>query len=447
MNLQIAIIFKDKISLDLVELEENSILEYLELNKLKNSSTKNRLFDVILVEFSLLNKTISDFLSDYFSQHPECGLAVINSDKDVTKLKSVLRKQLVFFSNKPLDKGSFYQIIKKGQDFKQRLLHLIHNDRNYNTHSTKKLIGTSKIIRNLNDFIKFITKSKFTPCLIYGEKGTEKRDVVKIIHGTADDVYTQMRTINCAKLNEEDLLEKFFGVEYENARGKENHRGEIELAENGTLLLENIEKLPEKIQLRLLAFIDTHKFQRLGSNKEFEVRVRLVATTSSNLENLIACGDFSKELYYHLTAFEITLPPLRHRAKDILFLAKHFITESNQKFGHHVLELHPEVEQKFLAYNWYGNVEELKLVVERIVLLKKNGNITVNDLPSDILENKTPQPESEILGNCSLKDLEKIHIEKTLMRTKGNKSRAAEILNISRTTLREKMRSFESFKN
>jgi two-component system response regulator AtoC len=138
---------------------------------------------------------------------------------------------------------------------------------------------------------------------------------------------------------------------------------------------------------------------------------------------------------------------LRHRANDILFLAKHYIAESNQKFGHHVVELNPEAEQKFLTYNWYGNVEELKLVIERIVLLKKSGSIGINDIPSDILENKSPQAESEILGNCTLKDLEKIHIEKTLLRTKGNKSRAAEILNISRTTLREKMRSFESVKN
>jgi len=126
-----------------------------------------------------------------------------------------------------------------------------------------------------------------------------------------------------------------------------------------------------------------------------------------------------------------------------MFLAEHYIQVCNDKFGHHVSALSPEVEKKFLEYNWYGNIEELRLVIERIVLLKKSGDIIISDLPSDILENKTPQMESEILGNCTLRDLEKIHIEKTMLRTKGNKSRAAEILNISRTTLREKLRSFE----
>jgi two-component system, NtrC family, response regulator HydG len=447
MNLQIAIIFTNKISQEIITQQDANLLEYFALNKLKSPAIKNRLFDVILLNAELLNKKIADFLTEYFAIHPECGLAIVNSETDVTKLKSNLRKQLIFFGDKPLDKDSFYQIIKKGQDFRQRLLHLIHNAKNYNNHQNNKVVGITKNIRNLNDFIKFITKSTHTPCLIYGEEGTEKLEVVKMIHGKTEDEYTQMRTVNCAKLSEDELLEKLFGVEHENAKGKENRRGEIEIAEDGTLVLENIEKLPEKLQLRLLAFIDTHKFRRHGSNKEFEIRIRLVATTSSNLEKLMSYGDFSRELYYHLTAFEITLPPLRHRAKDILFLAQHYISESNHKFGHHVVELSPEAEQKFMTYHWYGNVDELRLIIERIVLLKKAGNITLNDLPSDVLENKSPQMESEILGNCTLKDLEKIHIEKTLLRTKGNKSRAAEILNISRTTLREKMRTFELVKN
>jgi len=443
MNLQLAVIFTDKIPQEIIASENTNLLEYLKPTKLRNAALKVRLFDVILIDAFLLNNKTINFLTNYFSLHAECGLAIVNSTSDVTKLKSILRKQLVFFSDKPLDKKSFHQIIKKGQEFRQRLLHLIFNEKNYNNHKTNKLIGSSKNIKSLNDFIKFITKSTYTPCLIYGEKGTEKLEVVKMIHGNTDDVYTQMRTINCAKLDEEEILEKLFGVEYENGKGKDNRRGEIELAEDGILMLENIEKLPEKAQFKLLAFIDTHKFQRLGSNKEFEIRTRLVATTSNNLEKLISIGDFSKELYYHLTAFEITIPPLKHRANDVLVLTQHYIKESNQKFGHNVVELNPEAEQKLLAYNWFGNVEELKLIIERIVLLKKAGNITVTDLPSDVLENKSPQMESEILGNCSLKELEKIHIEKTLLRTKGNKSRAAEILNISRTTLREKMRTFE----
>lgn len=447
MNLQIAIILKEKGVEDIILQDDNNLLEYFSPNTFRNATFKNRLFDVILIDASFMNKKNMDYLSEYFLLHPECGLAIINSEKDVSNLKSSLRKQLIYFGEKSLDVKSFHQIIKKGQIFRQRILHLIHNTKNFNLTKNNKLIGNTKIITNLNDFIKFITKSAYTPCLIYGEKGTEKLEVVRMIHSKSEDEYTQMRTINCAKLSEDELLEKLFGIEYTNAKGKENRRGEIDLADEGTLVLENIEKLPEKVQLRLLAYIDTHRFQRIGSNKEFEIRLRIVATTSSNLEKLISYGDFSRELYYHLTAFEITIPPLRHRGKDILNVAYHFITQSNQKFGHHIVELHPEVEQKFLVYNWYGNVEELRLVIERIVLLKKKGTITINDLPSDILENKSPQVESEILGNCSLKDLEKIHIEKTLLRTKGNKSRAAEILNISRTTLREKMRSFELVRN
>ena len=208
MNLQLAIIFTDKISPEIIPSQDSNLLEYLEPNKLRSAALKARLFDVILIDAFLVKDKTIQFLTSYFSLHPECGLAIINSTSDVTKLKSNLRKQLVFFSDKPLDQKSFHQITKKGQEFRQRLLHLIYNERKYSDPKNSKLVGTSKNIRSLNDFIKFITKSTFTPCLVYGEMGTEKLEVVKMIHGNGNDVYTQMRTINCAKLDENELLER-----------------------------------------------------------------------------------------------------------------------------------------------------------------------------------------------------------------------------------------------
>lgn len=443
MNLQIALLQKNKIPREIGTHGNGTIKEYISVQNLKQSSFQYRLFDVILIDNLALDEDIISYLLVYYQNHPESGLAIINANYSVSNLPTKLRRQLVFFSTKPLDRASYCQILKKGNHFKQRNLQQLHTSILPVNGDNVQLFGISREIRNINDFIKFIGRSAYTPCLIYGEEGTEKIEVVKMIHSHDKNEYSQLRQVKCADYSEEELMEKLFGVEHSKDNHERNKRGEIEIAEDGSLVLENIEKLPEKVQLPLLAYIETHRFRRMGSDHDFIVKTRIVASTHTNLEKLVNHGKFSRELYYHLTAFEITIPPLRQRKKDIIYIAKHFIRLSNQKYGHQVTGLSPEVELKFLEYNWYGNIEELRLIIERIVLLKTNGNITIGDLPSDILENKTPKIESEVLGNCSLRDLEKIHIEKTMLRTKGNKSRAADILNISRTTLREKLRSFE----
>ncbi|MCK5032429.1 MAG: hypothetical protein KAS18_02320, partial [Calditrichia bacterium] len=141
MNLQIAILLKDKISQNIISKDDNNLLEYLAQNSLKSVALKNRLFDIILVDAAFLDKKTIKFLSEYFSIHAECGLAIVNSKIVVFKLQSNLRKQLVFFGDKPLDKDSFYQITKKGQSFRQRILHLIHNTKNFDNQKNNKLVG------------------------------------------------------------------------------------------------------------------------------------------------------------------------------------------------------------------------------------------------------------------------------------------------------------------
>jgi len=442
MNLKIALLQNKKLSAGLTPLANGSIFELITKDNLRSDRFKHILYDVILIDNSVYSHEVFDDIEKYFKFHQETGLAIINSTFTVSKMSPGLRKHLIFFSTEDLDETALHQILKKGYLYKQKVFHHIFNT-NIPINEDVHIIGKSRDIRNLNDFIKFIAKSAYTPCLIYGEEGTEKLDVVKMIHAMGQEELTQLRSINCAELTDDQLLAKLFGKENTESEYEKNIRGEIEIAEEGTLVLDNIEKISENVQLRLLAYIETHRFQRIGSINDYNVKTRIVATTTIDFEKLVTSGVFSGELYYHLTAFEITLPPLRHRKKDIVFLTEHFIKLSNEKFGHHVKGLSPDVEKKFFEYNWYGNIEELRLVIERIVLLKKAGNIVLGDLPSDILENISPKAESEILGNCSLRDLEKIHIEKTMLRTKGNKSRAAEILNISRTTLREKLRSFE----
>jgi DNA-binding NtrC family response regulator len=295
----------------------------------------------------------------------------------------------------------------------------------------------------MNEFIDFLSKSSNTHCLIRGETGTEKDKIASIIHKKSKKPISLLECINCARLSNDEILLKIFGAEFNTTKKQENIKGVLERLDDGTLVLDNIEYIGDEIQRRLEVFFETHSFRRVGSKTDVNVKIRVIATTEYDLEKFVTHDRFSRDLFFRFKAFELTIPPLRKRKSDILPLTKHFIGYYNNKFGHNVNGITPDVEEKLTRYVWPGNIDELRLVVQRAVLLAKKGDITVSVLPEDMSEKESIRPDLSFLDNCSLQEIEKLHIERVLNRTKGNKSKAAKILNISRTTLREKMRAFD----
>jgi DNA-binding NtrC family response regulator len=342
----------------------------------------------------------------------------------------------------PLTKSTFKSFINKINNIiRQQIVLSTNLDTNKNG-GNYTLTGEVDAIKQINEFINFLAKTPNVICLLRCENGTEKNLVIHLIHQKGKTNKGPLKIINCNLYSEEQLLSEIFGVEYNDDKMNQNKRGLLELTDSGTLVLENIENISEELQYRIQAYLEHHTFRRIGAKYELKVNTRIIATTTHDLERYINFSSFSRELYFRFKAFEITIPPLRRRKSDILPLSNHFIQYYNQKFGHKVLGLTPEAEQMFIHYNWPGNVEELKLIIKRAVLLTKEGHISLSVLPIDMGQHKMTDFESEFLGNCSLRDIERLHIERVLLRTKGNKSKAAELLNISRTTLREKMRLF-----
>ncbi len=302
----------------------------------------------------------------------------------------------------------------------------------------EKLPGESTEINQVNKFIDFLTRAPLTPCLLRGEAGTEKMETALMIHEKSDDTDGEIRVVNCLHHAVDELEGLIFGK----SDGGSSELGELYAARNGTLVIENVERLPENAQYRLHAFLDSHQLALGGDSREVELRVRVIFSTCYDIDNFVEHGGFSRELYFRLKAFELSLPPLRQRRSDLLLLIKYFVDHYSAMYGKQIDKIAPELEQELLQYDWPGNMEELRLVIQRMVLLNRDNTLKSRILQSREQREDNRDYETDFLGNCSLKDIERLHIERALVRTRGNKSRAAEILSISRTTLREKMKLF-----
>jgi len=379
-------------------------------------------------------------LIEFFKNNSKTGLAVYNSTGLEIRLPKAIKSRLLTEIIKPPNKHNLklllYNTTVPGRS------RFYSSAESARSEKDLPLVGDSKSLKQINDFVNVISKSRRTHCLIRGEKGTEKEYIARLIHFKSNDASKPFFVINCKSYTTRELMEQLFGTAASVKDKLEEQIGYLERAEEGTIILNHIETIDEEIQQRLLIYLDAGIFRKLNSQEDVRSNSRIIAMTEYDLEAFLTYEHFSKDLFFRFRAFELTVTPLRNRPGDILPMAKFYIQLFNHKFDHKVDGLSPEAEDKLNSYHWPGNVDEMRLLIERAVLITREGIIPLEALPfinSEALNNA----EIDVLGNCSLQDIERVHIKKVLTKTKGNKSKAAEILNISRTTLREKMRSFD----
>ncbi|MCK4350689.1 MAG: sigma-54-dependent Fis family transcriptional regulator, partial [Candidatus Krumholzibacteria bacterium] len=291
---------------------------------------------------------------------------------------------------------------------------------------------------------------KASTILITGDSGTGKELVARAIHESSEGGIRPFLEINCAALPETLLESELFGHEkgaFTDARYRK--KGLFELAEGGTIFLDEIGEMGVTLQSRLLRVIENKTFRRVGGVKDLKVNTRIVAATNLNLKQAIKEGMFRNDLYYRLQVIPIALPSLKERKEDIQLIANHFISVFNKEFKKKVKPIGKEVKFLLEGYSWPGNVRELKNMIERAILLEADEELLPEHLPPEIKMGGeqveiTAEPENlEALFPISLKEVEKIMICMTLKETNGNKSKAARILGISRQTLREKTKLFQ----
>lgn len=316
------------------------------------------------------------------------------------------------------------------------------------------LFGSSPAIEETKNLIKMVSQTPRTSVLIQGESGTGKELVAHAIHQWSARQDKPFVPINCGAIPENLLESELFGHEkgaFTDAKALK--KGMFELANLGTIFLDEISSMQYSLQPKLLRVLESQTFRRIGGVADISIDVRVVAASNRDLQDMVRENIFREDLYYRLKVMVITLPALRERVEDIIPLASLFTERNNQEFGKHITEVSPEAAELLKNYYWPGNVRELRNVIERAAILCQDAVILPEHLPIELREsdNRTAvfvpaagsaKPPDQP-GDLSLDAIEKQHIQVVLKRFKGNKSKTARALDISRSTLREKIKLYE----
>ncbi|MBN1190939.1 MAG: sigma-54-dependent Fis family transcriptional regulator [Dehalococcoidales bacterium] len=304
-------------------------------------------------------------------------------------------------------------------------------------HSFDSIVARSPIMQRIVDMTKMVAKSNAS-VLISGESGTGKGMLARIIHAQSFRKKGPFVAVNCSHLPENQIECELFGCESGAFNSQQPlRRGKFELADQGTLFLDEVSEIDPTFQVHLLSAIEEKVFYRLGGDHPLQVEIRLISATSKDLKKQIESGQFREDLYYRLGVVNIELPPLRGRKEDIPVLADYYLKKFNKDNQKKVAGFTPEADDFLLKYEWPGNLHELENAIERAVILARGDLIEVSDLTQQSLY----LPHKAPVGK-TMREIEKNHILNILVEAGGNCSEAARMLGISRMTLYNKIKAY-----
>jgi len=315
----------------------------------------------------------------------------------------------------------------------------------------EQIIGHSQELKDVIDRVRLVAPSKAT-ILIEGESGTGKELIAQAIHQVSPRSRAPFVAVHCASLSESLLESEIFGHERGAFTGAVEKRvGRFESADGGTLFLDEIGEISASTQVKLLRFLETKSIERVGGNKPLDLDVRLVAATNRNLEQLVRAGKFREDLFFRLNVVRIVMPPLRQRAEDVPVLLTHFLQIFAEENGLPPLTLEPGAIRTLQAYAWPGNIRELRNFAENAVVLHRGGKLTEYDLEpkfrgaapvGQITSPAADRPGTELAppaDSLSVEENEKRLLREALIKARGNRTKAAELMGVSRRTLHRKI--------
>ena len=312
------------------------------------------------------------------------------------------------------------------------------------------IIGQSEEMQKIFEIIKKIAKSDATTIMLQGESGTGKDLVAKVIHYQSRRSNKPFMEINCTALPETLIESELFGHEkgaFTDAKAMK--KGLFELADGGSIYLDEIGDMKPSTQAKLLKIIESKMFKRIGGVKDITVDVRIIAATNKNLAEEVKSGNFREDLYYRLKVIPVLIPPLRDRPSDISDLAKYFINEFNREFKKNLKGISKETEKYFKEYQWPGNVRELKNIIERAMILESEEDFILPEhLPIEFTSKEVALANVRSIdikippGGLDIEEVEKELIRQALDITRGNQTKSSRLLNITRDALRYRMQKF-----
>ncbi|MEO0276088.1 MAG: sigma-54 dependent transcriptional regulator [candidate division WOR-3 bacterium] len=363
-------------------------------------------------------------------------IIIITAYPSVDSAVDALKHGAFDYLVKPIDSDQLDHIIRNAVSQKMLIDENVRLKRELErAYEIEGIVGESSQIKEVIKLVKQVAPTD-VPVLIIGESGTGKELVARAIHMMSKRKYFPFVAINIGALPEGLQESELFGHEKGAFTGAIYRRkGKIEIADGGTLFIDEVATMSIKTQIDLLRVLETKRFTRIGGNTEIEVDFRLICATNKDLEEEVKKGNFREDLFFRINVFPIKLPPLRERKSDIPLLVMHFIEKYNKKMNKNFKGVTDEAMEILQKYNWPGNVRELENAIERAMVVGKEPLITAEDLPI-----KLKEENFEEIG--SLEEMEKKYIIKVLKKTNWNISQASEILKIDRKTLYNKMKKY-----
>ena len=405
-----------------------------------NAFKKNK-FSLVITDVRLPDITGLDILKTIKQIDESVPVIIITAFGTIKDAVEAMKHGAFDYITKPFSLEEFINItktaieVKKHREKNIKLLRELPECQGYSN-----VIGNSAEIKKVFNLMNKVAKTDST-VLILGENGTGKELIASSIHCQNKRKNKPLIKVNCAAFPENLVESELFGYEKGAFTGAaEKKPGRFELAHKGTIFLDEIGDLPAPVQIKLLRVLQDGSFERLGGTQTLKLDVRVIAATNRNLEEDVKRGGFREDLYYRLNVIPIVIPPLRERKEDIPLLINHFLEFYNTSFRKKVM-FSPETIVSLMDYHFPGNVRELQNIVERCVALSTENTVTEDTLPSHIVKNQKNIPPLFTLSERTA-EAEKAHITKILKSTRGNRTKAAEILGISRKSLWEKLKSY-----
>lgn len=401
--------------------------------------------EIVLLDIRLPDGNGLCALPHILKASPQAKIIVMTAFGDSTLVVRAIKEGAYNYLDKPFPLEAARNMVARAEES----LTLQRTVSRLNENSTVDMVGSSPAIEQIRAFVNKVTNIPDLNILLRGESGSGKEVVARMIHSSAKSP-GDFVALNCAAIPENLLEAELFGYRKGAYTGAtQDKTGLIELANGGTLFLDEIGDMPLPLQGKLLRFLDSRSFRPLGGTKEISVSLRIICATCLDLEEKIEQGGFRRDLFYRIAMLPLVIPPLRERGRDVLEILQSFLQHYSLSFGRPSLSVTPEVEELFLAYTWPGNCRELKNMVERIFILKEPSDkrLRLSDLPIEMLDSLPEKdfPACPTGGGLpgQMEAFEKLLIGNALIETGNNRTRAAEILGISRFALLRRMQKYD----
>lgn len=410
---------------------------------------KKEKFNIVITDLMMPKMTGIDVIKNLKAIDPDLQCIVITGYATVSTAVDAMKAGAYDYLMKPFNGTEVLMLLKRVMELQDlqaensQLKRTLHQRYGY-----EKLIGSSEGIQQVCSLIEKVAETDST-ILILGESGTGKELVARTIHYNSPRKNKPLIPINCGAIPETLLESELFGHEKGAFTGASTTRiGRFELADGGTIFLDEIGDMSPTLQVKLLRVLQQREFERVGGVRTIKVDVRIIAATNIDLEHAVHEGKFREDLYYRLNVIPVVIPPLRERVDDIPLLMDHFLSHFNKSKKRDIKGFSPAAMDILISYPWPGNIRELENLVERLVILKGNGTICPDDLPEKFISHTLNNegalhitlPETGVNLKDVVEEFENNLILQAMQKAQGVKNKAAQLLSLNRTTLVEKLK-------